>query len=178
MTDDCLNRSGRKYFCTWQYIDWKHKCTSTHIEAYIHLHACADANVQTKWFKETNITCMSSSVFKRLLASCSLLASPRWLIIASISSRNIVDGAWCLASSNKTFINFSESPAACTNFESDSLSVPWQGMVLQNRGKGLYFILKKNSIPFFPSNICWLMTRRTMVQEQNNGGSWPHFNMM
>nr|GMD93271.1 predicted protein [Ipomoea batatas] len=53
---------------------------------------------------------MSNSVFKRLLASCSLRASPRWLMIASISSRNMVEGAWCLASSNNTLINFSESP--------------------------------------------------------------------
>lgn len=63
--------------------------------------------------KEKN-TCIRSSVFKRLLASCSLRASPRWLIIASISSRNIVEGAWCLASSNNTLINFSESPAMCS----------------------------------------------------------------
>lgn len=63
--------------------------------------------------KEKN-ACIRSSVFKRLLASCSLRASPRWLIIASISSRNIVEGAWCLASSNNTLINFSESPAMCS----------------------------------------------------------------
>ncbi len=35
---------------------------------------------------------------------------PRWLIIASSSSKKIVDGAWNRANSNKTRTSFSESP--------------------------------------------------------------------
>lgn len=39
------------------------------------------------------LTCMSSSVFIRLLASCSP-SPPRAAMSASISSRNTVEGAW------------------------------------------------------------------------------------
>lgn len=53
--------------------------------------------------------CMRSSVFIRLLASCSP-SPPLAIISASISSMKIVDGAWCLASSNSTRTSFSESP--------------------------------------------------------------------
>mmetsp|Transcript_58469 Transcript_58469/g.117394 ORF Transcript_58469/g.117394 Transcript_58469/m.117394 type:complete len:491 (-) Transcript_58469:407-1879(-) len=53
-----------------------------------------------------------SSVFMRRLPSCSLPPSnpPRCPMMASISSRKMVEGAWYLASSNSTRTNFSESP--------------------------------------------------------------------
>lgn len=52
---------------------------------------------------------ISSSVFNLLLASCSFLPF-LYVIIESISSIKIVLGQFVLASSNKIFTVFSESP--------------------------------------------------------------------
>jgi hypothetical protein len=73
------------------------------------------------WHECTNLPVASpsiwikSSVFIRREPSCSIPSlPPRWLMMASISSKNIVLGAWYLANSNRTLTSFSESPR---NFE-------------------------------------------------------------
>jgi hypothetical protein len=69
------------------------------------------ASTNTSSFDFVNPSiCTRSSVLSHRLASCSLDPSPLWLIRASISSKKMVLGARCLASSNSTFTSFSESP--------------------------------------------------------------------
>mmetsp|Transcript_5386 Transcript_5386/g.13030 ORF Transcript_5386/g.13030 Transcript_5386/m.13030 type:complete len:228 (+) Transcript_5386:124-807(+) len=71
-----------------------------------------DAQSRNTWSSDemTPSSWMSSSVFMRRLPSCSCPAERRWDIMASISSRKIVDGLWYRASSNSTRTSFSESP--------------------------------------------------------------------
>ena len=74
---------------------------------------------------------MRSSVFIRRLASWSFPAPPpsppsRSAATASISSRNTVLGAWCLASSKSTRTSFSESPR---HFETIELALMLKNVV-------------------------------------------------
>ena len=107
-------------------------------------------------------TCISNSVFNRRLASCSLLPSPRWLMMESISSRNIVDGAWCLASSNRTLTSFSESPVhtAQMSYREISLSNAWNNL----QAFYTYINFRVHEIKSC-SNFIWLFNIRVRSNE-------------
>ena len=78
---------------------------------------------------------ISNSVFIRLEASCSFASLLLELRIESISSRKIVDGAWCLARSKRARTSFSESPLhLLTRVEAEML----KNVVLHSDSSGVY----------------------------------------